>query len=362
MVLAMTLSLTACFGGKDDAKVEKTKQEESQNEKEKKAEDKKKAKDAKKAEKERKKAEKEKKAAEKKALKEAKNEAIEKISGFEFLDYDQISDFREKINEKENLKDVREIFEEANKTNEEKKKSEVEANKLASLYQPAKVAFIYDGKTIDVELDKEEYKVSLVGIDVGEFDRQESNFGFCGKESYELTKDKLEYRDIYLETALTTRDKDNNLISFIWINLPENPDNPSFEEVRDQTIIGNLLSEGLAKTNADKLDNKYADWMKKIEEEAKAEKKGLWDETKKSVWETSKNSPESKWVRTTAEITNRGKTYTADTTQGPVKGNRSSKKYHVQGQQGYNKISVNNVVWFNTREEAEAAGFVPAKK
>lgn len=75
-----------------------------------------------------------------------------------------------------------------------------------------------------------------------------------------------------------------------------------------------------------------------------------------------KNSPENKWVRTTKQITNRGNTYTADTTQGPVKGNRKSRKYHVQGQQGYDKISINNVVWFNTKEEAEAAGYVPAKR
>lgn len=89
---------------------------------------------------------------------------------------------------------------------------------------------------------------------------------------------------------------------------------------------------------------------------------GLWNESAKTAWEEAKNSPYNRWVRATAEVTNRGKTYTADTTQGPVKANVNSNKYHVQGQQGYNKISVNNVVWFNTKEEAEAAGYLPAKK
>lgn len=54
--------------------------------------------------------------------------------------------------------------------------------------------------------------------------------------------------------------------------------------------------------------------------------------------------------------------YNADTTQRPVKSNIKSNKYHVQGQQGYNKISVNNVVWFNTVEEAQAAGYIAAKR
>ncbi len=68
------------------------------------------------------------------------------------------------------------------------------------------------------------------------------------------------------------------------------------------------------------------------------------------------------WVQTMKEVTNRGKTYWADTTQGPVKGNRNSKKYHVRGQQGYNKISIRNVVWFRSTSEAQEAGYVAAKR
>lgn len=37
-------------------------------------------------------------------------------------------------------------------------------------------------------------------------------------------------------------------------------------------------------------------------------------------------------------------------------------KLKIEDHPGYNKISVNNVVWFNTKEEAEAAGYLPAKK
>lgn len=48
--------------------------------------------------------------------------------------------------------------------------------------------------------------------------------------------------------------------------------------------------------------------------------------------------------------------------QGVIKGNKNSKIYHMPGQQGYNKISPINVVYFNTESEAQAAGYRKAKR
>ncbi|MBF6506012.1 50S ribosomal protein L17, partial [Nocardia farcinica] len=41
-----------------------------------------------------------------------------------------------------------------------------------------------------------------------------------------------------------------------------------------------------------------------------------------------------------------------------IKGNASSKKYHVPGSRGYDQTTAE--VWFSTVEEAKAAGFEPA--
>lgn len=113
--------------------------------------------------------------------------------------------------------------------------------------------------------------------------------------------------------------------------------------------------------------------------EARDKGVGLWNEGERSAWEANNKSvavvnqsnnnqaskqqsnqqaPAGGWVQTTEQVTNRGKTYTADTTWGPVKGNRNSMIYHAPGQRDY---TINNVVWFNTEDEAVAAGYRKAK-
>ena len=54
--------------------------------------------------------------------------------------------------------------------------------------------------------------------------------------------------------------------------------------------------------------------------------------------------------------------YIADTKQGVIKGNRKSKIYHVPGGASYNRISVNNTVYFNSESDAQTAGYRKAKR
>lgn len=60
--------------------------------------------------------------------------------------------------------------------------------------------------------------------------------------------------------------------------------------------------------------------------------------------------------------TNNYQNYNADTSQGKIKGNKNSKIYHVPGGRDYNKVSQKNVVFFNTEQEAQAAGYRRAKQ
>ena len=59
--------------------------------------------------------------------------------------------------------------------------------------------------------------------------------------------------------------------------------------------------------------------------------------------------------------TNNYQNYSPDTSQGKIKGNRKSKIYHVPGGRDYNKVSQKNVVFFDTEQEAQAAGYRRAK-
>lgn len=208
----------------------------------------------------------------------------------------------------------------------------------------------------------------------------------------------------------------------MWITLPIIPKKPTYEEVKNNTLNGMLLTEGYAKANSSISDANHSEWFTQMESDAKTANLGIWNESEKSsleannphivlvkdgrnsngskqsiprqntkqtaiqytpqntqqsiqkvveqtvqpttqeVVEEANLSPEERWKRTTAEVTSRGKTYIADTTQGPVKGNINSGIYHVMGQRDYDKISVNNVIWFNTEEDAKAAGFRIAER
>ena len=64
----------------------------------------------------------------------------------------------------------------------------------------------------------------------------------------------------------------------------------------------------------------------------------------------------------TRPYTSRKKNYTADSTEGPIKGNRLTGVYHTRGQRDYNKISIENVTWFYSEDEAISKGYRHAQR
>ena len=64
----------------------------------------------------------------------------------------------------------------------------------------------------------------------------------------------------------------------------------------------------------------------------------------------------------TRPYTSRKKNYTSDSTEGPIKGNRLTGVYHTPGQRDYNKISVENVTWFYSEEEAISKNYRHAQR
>ncbi len=79
----------------------------------------------------------------------------------------------------------------------------------------------------------------------------------------------------------------------------------------------------------------------RCEKEARDNNKGLWGKSpKKEKTEKTKSSVK----------------------EGKIKGNKKSKIYHMPGGKSYNKISKNNVVYFDSEEEAIKAGYRKARK
>ena len=63
-----------------------------------------------------------------------------------------------------------------------------------------------------------------------------------------------------------------------------------------------------------------------------------------------------KWIRSSNTQSSKPSYY------GKIKGNIRTKIYHLPGGSYYNRISEKNIVWFNTPEEAENAGYRRSKR
>lgn len=81
-----------------------------------------------------------------------------------------------------------------------------------------------------------------------------------------------------------------------------------------------------------------------------------WDEKSKTI------KLENKKDKTTIQQTSNANSVSPTQEKGKIKGNKKSKIYHLPHNVSYDKIKEENVVYFNTEEEAVKAGYRKAKK
>ena len=116
-----------------------------------------------------------------------------------------------------------------------------------------------------------------------------------------------------------------------------------------------------SKSTSSKSTKKSSTKSKKSNTTKKSTKKSSI--TKKSgATKTTKNNSNSKVGSSTKTKNTSSKNYNADTTQGKIKGNVKSMIYHVPGGAFYDKISANNVVYFDTEQDAINAGYRKSKR
>ncbi|MFR7836363.1 MAG: stalk domain-containing protein, partial [Ezakiella sp.] len=226
-------------------------------------------------------------------------------------------------------------------------------------FEKATVKNVVDGDTIVVDVDGAEKKVRLVGIDAPEMSTPNGN------TSKKFTEDAILNKTVYLEKDVSEVDKYDRLLRYIWLISPSGIE-INENSIRENMLNGKMVASGMAASKTYAPDTKYQNILDKIQTDAINNKLGMWAPAptgavvsthKVEGWGLQFGTfvPEN---RTKIERKQNGKTYFADTTQGYIKGNASSKKYHLPGMQGYDKISVVNVCFFKTEEEAIARGFV----
>lgn len=212
------------------------------------------------------------------------------------------------------------------------------------------VVEVIDGDTIKVDINGVTETVRLLQIDTPEsVHPNESKNVPIGKTATEFTKKFLKDKKVKLSFDKEKRDKYDRLLCYVHItNDKGNP------VCLNQTLV----ERGLAKVVKYEPNVSKYETYKKLEKPVRESKVGIWRNI-----EGSFPSGKQKTVQqSSGNATAFGNSYTADTTQGVIKGNRKSMIYHVPGGASYNRVSVNNVVYFNTEEEAIAAGYRKAKK
>lgn len=230
-----------------------------------------------------------------------------------------------------------------------KKKEESETT---NTFDEARVIRVVDGDTIHVFFNGQKYKIRMIGVDTPETVHPNKPVEFYGKEASNFTKKSLSNKIVYLQKDVSETDRYGRLLRYVWLSRPSSNE-PDENEIVDKMYNAILVKQGYAQAYTYQPDSKYSHIFTRLQHNARENNLGLWSsgnvEPKQDEQLTSNASGKSE--------------YTADTTEnGKIKGNIKSKKYHIPGSRSYNKISEENVIYFNTEQEAIDAGYVRAKR
>jgi endonuclease YncB( thermonuclease family) len=135
----------------------------------------------------------------------------------------------------------------------------------------ASIVRVVDGDTLVVDIDNEEVKVRLIGIDTPEsvaskdyLQKTGKTNSKEGKDATAVTKSILsDYTDVYLQKDISETDKYGRLLRYIWLSVPE--DEFNINEISTKMLNAMLLEKGTAKAVSYKPDVKYQDIFEDLE-------------------------------------------------------------------------------------------------
>ena len=137
----------------------------------------------------------------------------------------------------------------------------------------ATVTRVIDGDTLIANVNGENRRVRLLGVDTPETVHPNKPVQFYGREASNFTKNNLTGKNIWLEYDVSPLDKYNRHLAYLWFEIPETVNK---KNIRQKMFNAILISNGYAKTMNIKPNSKYASFFKQLENEARSAKKGLW--------------------------------------------------------------------------------------
>lgn len=142
-------------------------------------------------------------------------------------------------------------------------------NSQGELNGPYNVVRVVDGDTIIVNINNNEERVRMIGIDTPESVHSDSSKNTEeGKLASNFTTALLTDQKVYLEYDKTSRDKYNRLLAYIYI-----------KNGNEYLFVNNyIILSGYAYPMTVEPNNKYADLFLKSFEQARENKNGLWED------------------------------------------------------------------------------------
>lgn len=159
-------------------------------------------------------------------------------------------------------------------------------------YNNILVIKVIDGDTIELENGE---RVRLIGIDTPEMYESDKLFRDVrrtgqdirtiqkmGREAYEFTKQLCEGKKVRLELDLEKKDKYGRLLAYAYIDLGRVDLLPllgyhyTYEQGTSIFVNATIIKSGFAYTMTIPPNVKYADLFRKLYQEARENKRGLW--------------------------------------------------------------------------------------
>lgn len=210
---------------------------------------------------------------------------------------------------------------------------------------------VVDGDTAHIRLeDSTLEKVRFIGVDTPESTKEVEAYG---KEASAFTTRELLGKSVWLELDVEERDRYGRLLAYVWL---ERPADRSDAEIRAKMFNARLALEGYAQQMTIAPNVRYAEWFRVYVAEARDASRGLWAT---GAGETSTGSGSS------ASGTGGSSAGSSAGSKVPATSsyiaNSNTRKFHRNDCRYGPKISPQNRVKYDSRDDAVADGYVPCK-
>ncbi|MBM4413210.1 MAG: hypothetical protein FJ040_07195 [Chloroflexi bacterium] len=215
---------------------------------------------------------------------------------------------------------------------------------------PARVVRVIDGDTVVVNINDEETRLRLIGIDTPESVDPRKPVECFGIEASAYTKALLLSKNVYLEPDPTQDETDryDRLLVYLWID--------------DTTLFNHkIIADGYAFEYTYQIPYQYQTLFKAAQQDARTNQYGLWSPTTCNGDPDAPSTASVPQQLPTATVAPTA-TMTADAQAfpcqvGQIKANPNSGIYHLPTGQGYAQTRNDRVICFGDEDAAKQAGF-----